>query len=95
MILRVNTSQKLLTPFAVLVLAQSQKRCLCRSPTFLFFVVFVFGNRRPVAYLSMCLGTGGPVLTQFRLRQQHMPRQYHVSATEPMVRDQYDVFHKI
>ena len=43
--MRVNPSQKLLTPFAVLVLPQSRKRLLRRSPTFLFFAVFVFGNR--------------------------------------------------
>ncbi len=66
MILRVNPSQKFLTPFAVLVIAQ--KRRLRRGPTFLFFVVFVFGNRWPVAYLCMCLGTDSPVLTHLRLR---------------------------
>jgi hypothetical protein len=67
MILRVNQSQKGLTPFAVLGFAQSRKRRLRRGPIFIF-VVFVFGNRWPVAYLCMCLGTGGPMLTQFRLR---------------------------
>jgi hypothetical protein len=95
MILRVNPSQKPLAPFAVLVVAQSRKRRLRRGPTFRFFVVFVFGNRRPVAYLRMCLRTAGPVLTQIRLRQHHLPRQYHVSATEPMVLDRYRVFHII
>ncbi len=58
MILRVSPSQKLLTPFAVLVVAQSRKRRLRRGPTFLFFVVFVFGTGGP---LPACLCVWEPV----------------------------------